>query len=417
MTTEARISTWSRRFVVAGVGWLVVWQLLATVDSGTVVAGSSTVRFDLPRRAAVPLGLGGFVFHVVFGKAYSLIPSYFERQLATHRLLPVHFSLTTLGVAGLGVGPVVGSRVASGLGALAWFGGVTVFVGTLVYSIRDNVDGAETGTGTAKSHLRATDRVANAFVPVVFGYLLLGSYALLASSLAGLSSAVLPGFGGVPFLLDGYPPRSTHLLAAGSAALLIFSVGSRLLPRFFVATPPVWLTRVTLALGAVAPGLLAWGLPSGTALRVGAALEAGAVVGYATLVVTLRRRSDRDRVGFDGVLAGALSGVIGVLLGLSFAFGRVDAALATVHFRVNVLGFLGTTIVGLLFQFYPPAVGTRVGVSDRTARVALGAIAVGLLFEVVAGLAGESLLVLTGRGLELVGVVSAGYLVVDVAAE
>jgi hypothetical protein len=79
----------------------VVWQLLATVDSGTVVAGSSTVRFDLPRRAAVPLGLGGFVFHVVFGKAYSLIPSYFERQLATHRLLPVHFSLTTLGVAGL----------------------------------------------------------------------------------------------------------------------------------------------------------------------------------------------------------------------------------------------------------------------------------------------------------------------------
>lgn len=85
--TAAEVSARVRRFVLAGVGFLLVWQVAR-------LAG-------VPRRTEVVLGLSGFVLHVLFGKAYALLPAYFDRGLAWPRAPAVQFPLTVLGVLGL----------------------------------------------------------------------------------------------------------------------------------------------------------------------------------------------------------------------------------------------------------------------------------------------------------------------------
>lgn len=206
MTAAERISRWARRFVFAGAGWLAIWQV-------AVLVGVS-------HRTEVILGLLGFVFGTVFGKGYSLIPSYFDRQLATTRLMPVHLLAACLAPALLAVGIETATPMLRAVGATTWLVAVALFVGTIGATIRDNPLGSETGTGDASGHREALDRTANRYLPVVFGYLLLGSYGLLAVETA------------LPTVIDSYHPRTAHLLAAGSGLLLIFTVGFRVLPRF-----------------------------------------------------------------------------------------------------------------------------------------------------------------------------------------
>ena len=67
-------------------------------------------------------------------------------------------------------------------------------------------------------------------------------------------------------------------------------------------------------------------------------------------------RSDRSRIGFYGVLAGTLAGVAVVGLGLTFAVAGPRPGLVALHYRLALLGFLGLSIVGVTYQFYPPSV-------------------------------------------------------------
>ncbi len=75
------------RTLHVALAFLVAWQAL-------VLAGA-------PRGATVVLGLLGFVLHGVFAKAYTLVPSYFARELAVPRAPTVQLPLTALGAAGL----------------------------------------------------------------------------------------------------------------------------------------------------------------------------------------------------------------------------------------------------------------------------------------------------------------------------
>lgn len=379
--TAAIVSRWARRYVLTSAFFLVVWQAGALAD--------------IPRHAEVVLGVYGFVLHMVFGKAYSLVPTYFDRELAFPYAPAVQFPLVVTGVLGLaGAALRVGPSWLGAVGALLWALGVTVFVGTLLWTVRSNLTGRETATGRANAERRPVDRLANGFVPVALGYLVAGTYETLALQT------------GVPPLLDGYPPQVTHLLAAGTAGVMVFALGFRLLPRFLVATPPRTLVALVLPAGALGPALLAGYLWTGLAFRVGALVEALAVAGYALAIGVLFVRSERRRVGFYGVLAGAAAGATAVGLGLSFAFGHVSPSLVLAHLRLNLLGFLGLTIVGVAYQFYPPAVGTFPGASDRAALVSIGGIAGGLILQVV-GLGGDvppaatlgQLLTLVGTGL------------------
>jgi hypothetical protein len=356
MTAPERSSRWSRRFVFAGATLLVCWQVVE-------LAG-------LARQTGVVLGLLGFVFHTIFGKAYSLVPTYFDRDLATTRLMPVHLACSLSGTVLLAADAELSRDALGTAGAILWAGGVLLFLGTIGWTIRDNLAGAETATGEHSADRRAVDRAANLFVPVALTYLAVGSYELLA-----IESAL-------PVLFDGYAPRATHLLAVGGGALVVFAVGFRLLPRFLVASPPRPLVAVVLPAGAVGPALLAWGLPAGDLFRVGAVVQATAVAGFAVAFWVLYARSERRRVGFYGVLAATVAGLVGVALGLLFAFDAPTADLVTAHRRMNVLGFLGLAIVGVSYQFYPPAVADFLADGDRAALVILVALAGGLALEV-----------------------------------
>lgn len=361
--TAATVSRWARRYVLVSALFLLTWQ------TGIVVG--------VPRRTEVFLGLFGFVLHMAFGKAYSLVPSYFERTLAFPRAPVVQFPLVVLGTGCLvGASSQVGPSWLGTVGASLWSLGVGVFLGTLLWTVRTNLTGRETATGEVNAERRPVDRVANGVVPVALLYLAVGTYETLAV------------YTGLPPLLDGYFPRVTHLIAAGTAGLLIFALGFRLLPRFLVAHPPRRLVVLVLATGAVGPSLLAVYLWQGLWFQLGALLETVAVVGFALGYALLFVRSDRRRVGFYGVFAGVLCGVVAVALGVGFAFGHSSAASVLAHLRLNLLGFLGLSIVGIAYQFYPPAIGTLPGASDRTALVSIAGLAGGLLVQVV-GLVGQ----------------------------
>ena len=198
--------------------------------------------------------------------------------------------------------------------------------------------------------------------------------AFLAGGLAGVA-------GLVPSVFDGYPPRTTHLLGTGTAALLVFGLGVRLLPRFLVADPPKALVWVVLPAGAVGPVLLAATLPAGPWFHLAAVVETVAVVGYAAIVGTLFVRSDNRRTALYGVLLGAVGGVTAVALGAWFAFVGLDGALLPAHRRLTLLGFLGLTVVGVSLQFYPPNVGRWPGCDDRTALASMGLLAVGVAVQ------------------------------------
>ena len=341
MSDPEAVSRWARGFVLASAGFLVAWQAIGVLG--------------MRRRVAVTLGLYGFVMHVIFGKAYSLIPAYFDRTLATSRAMPAHLGLTVTGVVALAAGYWRESLVLQRAGWTLWLGGVALFVAAIALTIRDNLTGARTGTSDANAHRRGVDRVANAFVPVALGYVFLGTYVASAPAL------------GLPIVGDGYGPRATHLVALGGAALLVFAVGFRLLPRFLVSTPPRWLAGVTLPAGAAAPALLAATLWEGPWFAAAATLESVAFAGFALAYVSMFARSDRDRVGLYGVLGGVAAGTAGIAIGLWFAFVGAAPGLVLLHLRLNLLGFLGLTIIGVAYQFYPPAVGSFPGASDRTA--------------------------------------------------
>jgi hypothetical protein len=407
------VSRWARRFVAASAVFLVAWQVVALVAALPAARAETPLAF--PHRTGVVLAVYGFVLHTVFGKAYSLVPSYFDRSLATPRAPAVQFPLTVLGAVGLALAPFSAVPELVGLvGALSWCAGVAVFVAALAWTLRDNPTGRETGTSDAESHRRGVDRLSNAFVPVVLAYLVAGSWATLA--LHGDAGPLAVGLLGFETLA---PARIAHLLAAGTAALLLFAVGFRLFPRFLVSSPPRSLVGVVLLAGAVGPAVLAVGLYRPPLFRVGAALEALAVVGFAVAYAVLFARSERRRVGFYAVLAGVAAGVCGVALGVGFAFGGVGVAsdLTAVHFRLNLLGFVGLTIVGATYQFYPPTVGTFPGASDRTAFASVTLVAGGLLAELGGALAGWKAGLLAGRASALVGALAFAGLVLGVFAE
>ncbi len=385
-TVSKPVSRWGRGFVVASTIWLVVWQLAVLVG--------------ITRRSSVTLGLFGFVFHMVFGKAYSLIPSYFDRELAVPQAPALHLPLAVVGTAMLTVAPL-SDRLAS-VGAVLWTAGVCIFLGILGWTLRDNPTGRETGTGEHNAERRSVDRMANAVLPIALAYLAVGTYGLLATQLP------------LPTGFDGSVQRLSHLLAAGTTGLLVFGIGFRLLPRFLGATPPEWLVALVLSTGVLGPGLIAAGLPSGRLLLVGALFETVALTGFAAGFGWLFYRSERRRIGLHGVLGGALAGLALVGLGGLFALapGYRSTLLVTAHYRLAILGFLGLTIAGIGFQFYPPGITRVPAAGDRFATGVLVALAGGLAVEVSGYLIDTESLVIVGQTLGVAGAIGYAYLLI-----
>lgn len=398
---SGEISRWSRRYVLIGVLSLCCWQLATVVG--------------LPRRTTVALAVFGFVFHVVFGKAYALVPAYFDAELIFERAPMVQFPFVVTGATCLALDPLLARRFPVDLGVLGgvlWSVGVVVFVGTLVPTIAGPLRRGTTGTGDHNADRRPLDRFANRFVPVVLLYLLVGSY----ETVAGQTGALPP--------LIGVRAAATHLLAAGAATLLVVTLGFRLLPRFLGAHPTRSSAALVLPAAATAPGIIAGGFVDERLLPLGAALMLVAVGGFALVVFGMWSRSGKRRVGVNALLPSATFGVIGVLFGGLFAVGGASPALIETHLRVNLLGFLGLMIVGTSFQFYPPRLGAFPGSSNRSASAAIAALACGLGIEVL-GIAAIAAFdpataalstgaIALGRWLTLLGAFGYAYLIASV---
>ncbi len=314
--------------------------------------------------------------------------------------------LLSLGTVGLAVAPFGDiPSVVGVVGAVSWALGALVFVGTVGWTVRDNLTGRETGTGEVNTDRRWVDRAANVFVPVVLAYLVAGAYETVAVSAA------------LPTLTGRGMAGASHLLAAGVGALLVFAVGFRLLPRFLVSSPPMVLVIAVLTTGAVGPVLVAGNLWGGTWFQVGAVAESIAVGGFAIAYVSLFLRSERRRVGLYGPLVGVILGSVGVALGAHVAFVGASPGWSIAHYRLNLLGFLGLTIVGVAYQFYPPAVGTFRGATDRTALASMGGLAAGVGLEAYGSLVGVDVATVTGRFLALIGASLYAYLLLSLFRE
>lgn len=381
---SAVVTRGARAMQAVAVVALLAWSVGAVLDVG----GHSDVL----------LGLYGFVLTFAFGKAYALVPSYFDRALAVPTAPTVHAVLAAVGVAGLATADLGGPALLEPVGAVAWALGVATFVVTIGATVRDNPTGAETGTGDHAADRRPVDRLANAAVPVVVAYLAVGA-ALTVAAAVDLSVPLVVGTAG-----------TSHLLAAGGAALLVFAVGFRLLPRLLVVSVPRAAVAVVLGAGAVGPALLSLFLYDPPWFAVAAVVEAVAVVGFAATYLVLFARSERRRVGFYAVGLAAVAGVAGVSLGLHVAVAGFEPGLVPAHRRLNLLGFLGLTVVGVALTLYPPTAGRFPGATDRTGWTAVAGIAAGLAVEVLGHLALGANAVLLGRLLALAGVAAFAWL-------
>lgn len=370
------VGRWSRAFTAASLAFLVLWRTAAAASglasTDLFPPWAASVSPSVPHRSVVTLAVLGFVCHLVFGKAYLLVPSYYQRVHPPSRVPGVHLALTGAGALLLAAGPLAGvPDAAADWGALAWAAGVAAFLGSLARSLR----GALAATGLLGDAATASERAAMAVLPVPFAYLAAGAYGTVALHWP------------VPLAAAATPARVTHLYAAGLAALLVFALGVRLLPRFLDAEPTPLLTVPTLAAGAVGPGLLAASLWEGALFRVAAALETVAVTGFALQTAVVCARSDRRTVGLYGVLAGALVGVAGVVTAAGVAAGWVSPALVAAHASLALGGFLAVTALGFLVQFYPPAGGEGSTGANALTGAMLAAFGGGVALEAVGSVA------------------------------
>ncbi|XCF15307.1 hypothetical protein ABSL23_08585 [Halobacterium sp. NMX12-1] len=383
--TGSGVGRWTRLFTLAGVAFLLLWRV-------GLLAG-------VPARSAVELAVLGFVLHVVFGHAYLLVPAYFGRVHRSSPLPGVHLALAASGTLLLAASylPATpdGTRLA---GALLWAAGVAVFAGSLARSLR----GAARDPFADASN--RAERAAVLAVPVPFAYLVVGSYDLLAGQTAA------------PRLLAASPAGVSHLFAAGVAALLVFVLGVRLLPRFLGVDPLVGPSVFVLVAGSVGPGLLAGSLWGGRLFRAAAAVEGAAVAAFFAHAVALFARSDRRRVGLSGILAGLAAGAVAVLVAAGVAVGWLPPARIAGHAALVLGGFLTVTVAGFLVQFYPPSVADAPGASETTTRAALAALLAGAVVE-ASGLAfGVSALTSAGRALAAAGALALAFVLLAVVA-
>jgi hypothetical protein len=337
-TQSDGVRAWTRRFLLAGA-------------AGLLAAGLGALAGVGPRTVAVVV-VFGFACPTAFGMAYLIVPAVVGDTFGHPRLAGLHFALSVPGAALL-----LADRAASlatpvaAAGRALWVAGVAVFVGGLLLTV---VPALVANPGVVGRTVRST-RAAVAALPVAVGYLVVGA--------ASLGSAAFP--------------RVVHYHAAGFLALLIFAFGARLLVGFYHVAAPRVLSWLVLATGAVGPALLATYLWVDPLFRVGAALEATAVVGYAGMVGSVALRTDRSGPGLRAVVLGALAGALAVVVGLLRAFDLPGGRVA-VHATLVGGGFLPLTVVGYATQFFPLTTGEADWVSERSLAAAVLALAAGV---------------------------------------
>lgn len=386
VTGEGQLSRWTRYFTVASASVLVIVQAIPLLNGD--------------RHLMAVLAVFGFIGPMIFGMAYLLLPSFVGRTLVHQHLPGHHFVLAYTGTAAIVGGQFLGlDDPILSIGIVLWSLGVMMFLAELLWTIAPEIlqpRGLIFNMGNQSDH---SIRLALLMIPVALGYLLIGTIALLGR--ANLIPRLLP---------PGMAPI-VHYYAAGFGALLIFSLGVRLMPGFFHVNLPNRGATVVLVSGAISPGLLGTYFLQGLWFRVGALLAFTAMVGYAVLVASVYFKSDRLRIGFYGILLGAITGTMAVVLGLTVVVGGGFQGALTGHVGLILTGFFALTIIGYVFQFYPVTSGQYFAASRRTAMSSIGAIAIGAILQVTGHVIGLTHIERSGALIAFFGAVGYWYLI------
>jgi nitrite reductase (NO-forming) len=172
------------------------------------------------------------------------------------------------------------------------------------------------------------------------------------------------------------------------------------------------LGALTVVLGMVTDG---W-----TAVMVGGVLTATAAGGHAVVLLRRMRRSLPSRFGATVryyAAAGTLLPIgiaVGVVMAPDDLSEAVHARLALAHVALNLLGWMGLTVVGTLVTLWPTMLHTRVADgAERVARRALPILLTGLAVIAAGTLTGSRAVAVAGIVLYLAGLVLAGRPLVE----
>ena len=378
MNRAGGVSRWTHAFAVASALGMVGLQ--------------TTYLLDWPIRAIGLFGLLGAVLPMTFGMAYLLLPAYVGTTLATPRLPGVHLVISYAGAAVLVAGQLTTlPRPLVTAGASLWSLGVACFLAALGATIVPVLRADPSVVIRSRDRPQRSTRAATATVPFAILYLAIGTIALLAraSSIPVIPATSIPGV--------------VHFYAVGFAALLIISLGARLLVGFFHVVPPRPLTWGALGGGVVAPALIAGSFWRGPLFQVGAVVLSFSVICYLGMVAIVAVRTDRRRVGLLGVLAGAFAGAGGVFVAATVAISGEDAWLLEAHVPLVLDGFLLLTIIGYAYEFFPIGTGQFTGASDRIGLATLVTLGFGVVLRAVEPLLGAPVVGDVGATLGIVG--------------
>lgn len=224
-----------------------------------------------------------------------------------------------------------------------------------------------------------------------------------ASLVYALASAVL-----VPAALAGRIGRAVaiHVLLVGFVVTTIFTVGTRILPRFANTRLPAWPARLLVPCGVAGPALVAYGLAGAPrALLAGALLEGAAFACFVVAAATMLARASRMRPTFLPYAGALLAVALGGSLALEFALGRITPETLAAHALLNTLGFVGLVVLGASTDLYAPALAAGREPARWHARVVFGFVLAGLAVGAAGAFVAQPLAARAGLALYALGLV------------
>ncbi|MFI6706410.1 multicopper oxidase domain-containing protein [Nonomuraea sp. NPDC050478] len=390
--------------LLAGYAWLGVAGVL------WAATGLSSGRYLYD--AALHALFLGFVMSMVFGHAPVILPAVLRVRLPYRPVLYAPLTLLHVAVAARVAGDLAALDAVRTLGGVLAVFSLLLFAGCAVAASRSRsghdkevpaVNPVEIRKGPgapstppqrprASWHLRAN--------AIVVGWLALA----VAVALAG---DVLPA------------PRwlliHVFLLGGVSTAILIWS------EHFTVAllrtrTPAQTASLARLALLNAATIAILYGVAAGPwqLAAAGAGVVVVVVLWHAYVLVALLRRALPGRfghvIGWYVSAAGALAagGVLGGLLAAHVPHADAHERMQAAHAEVNLLGWVGLTVLGTLFTLWPTVLRTRMpGRTRRASRIGLWLAAPGLAVTVAGLLTGWRWAALAGLAAYAAGTVAA----------
>ena len=337
----------TRLAVVSSLMFLVLWLGSSLLEALASLAGRTDVTAFLSRRAwTYDLPLLGFIGLMILGMAQHFVPMFSGRALWDGRVAMAQVLVADAGVALTLTLPPEAEFVGLGLWALA----ALLFVVLILLTLRSEEIGVR--PMERRPGLGRVDRLAIPMTGAAILYLLAASVGFLLAALPGDPARVTVHW--FSFL---------HLYTLGFISLMVFGVGLHLLPRFLDAVPNRAAVRVLLVLALPSPAGVALLMPLlhsfADPLRplfvLVASMEALAALLFSALVGVLWWTSGKRRPATSFHVLAGLWLSLGVALGVAFGVDPVATlGWAPAHGWVNLLGFAGFSILGVLAEVLPP---------------------------------------------------------------